>query len=242
MKLNQLLAIEKGVKTSSTRALTDLHKRAQLEAVYNGRERKYTPKDEDGDRLPSETQKVQTTYRNVLVDMRKAVSELFNVTLSKDVTNCEASADIVVGTKVLMEKVPVSYLLFLEKQLTDIHTFVAKLPTLSTQESWTWDEANGLFRSEPSETLRTKKITKPVVLYEATDKHPAQVKEVSEDIVAGTWKQVLFSGAIPANRKEELMERVDALLKAVKVAREAANSAQVTSRTADALFDYLLNG
>lgn len=242
MKLNQLLAIEKGVKTTSSRALTDLHKRSQLEAVYNGRERKYTPKDEDGDRLPSETQKVQATYRNVLSDLQKSLQELFDVTLMKDTSNMSAKADIVVGGTVLMKDVPVSYLLFLEKQLTDIHTFVAKLPTLSTQETWTWDEANGLFRSEPSETLRTKKITKPVVLYEATVQHPAQVKEVSEDVVAGTWRQVLFSGAIPANRKEALLHRVDSLLKAVKLAREAANSTDVAQRDSSALFSYLLEG
>ncbi len=240
MKLNQLLAIEKGIKTNSARALTDLHKRSQVEAVYSGRERKYTPKDDEGDRLPNEKQVVQTTARSVLSDLRKALSDLFDTTLTKDKANCEAFADIVVNGQTLMTAVPVSYLLFLEKQLTDIHTFVAKLPVLSSQETWTWDDANGLFRSEATETLRTKKVTKPVVLYEATVNHPAQVKEVSEDVVVGTWQQTLFSGALPATKKEALLERVDDLLKATKVARETANATSVVPQYAAALFNYLL--
>ena len=37
-----------------------------------------------------------------------------------------------------------TYLLFLEKQLTDLHTFVKKLPVLDAAESWVQRPVDGL--------------------------------------------------------------------------------------------------
>jgi len=37
--------------------------------------------------------------------------------------------------------VPATYLLFLEKQLTDLHTLVSKLPVLDASETWVFDQA-----------------------------------------------------------------------------------------------------
>ncbi|WP_309738960.1 hypothetical protein [Chamaesiphon sp. OTE_20_metabat_361] len=39
-----------------------------------------------------------------------------------------------------------------------------------------------------------------MVAYEATEHHPAQIKEVSKDIVEGIWSLVEFSGALPQDR------------------------------------------
>ena len=49
-----------------------------------------------------------------------------------------------------------------------------------------------------------------------------------------------FSGALPAKRVNELLERVEKLQQAVKFAREEANSAEVADqRIGDAVFGYL---
>jgi hypothetical protein len=74
------------------------------------------------------------------------------------------------------------------------------------------------------QTSKTKKIPRNHVKAEATEKHPAQVEVYHEDVVVGQWKTVKFSGALPAKRVNELLERVEKVQHAVKFAREEANN------------------
>ena len=79
-----------------------------------------------------------------------------------------------------------------------------------------------------------------MVLYEATDKHPAQVKEVTEDINAGVWATTKYSSALPAQRANEILARVEKLQKAIKFAREKANETEVSKiQIGDTVFSYL---
>ena len=90
------------------------------------------------------------------------------------------------------------------------------------------------------QTTRTKKIPRNHVKSEATEKHPAQVEVYYEDIAVGYWTTVKFSGALPARRVNELLERVLALQTAVKFAREEANNTEVTDQhIGGAIFGYL---
>jgi hypothetical protein len=130
----------------------------------------------------------------------------------------------VVDGKALLTGVPVTYLLFLEKQLVDLHTFIKKLPVLDASETWAFDASADCWATEPVQTARTKKIPRNHVKAEATEKHPAQVEVYHEDVVVGYWKTVKFSGALPAKRMNELLERLERLQKAVKFAREEANN------------------
>lgn len=240
MKLNQILAIEKGTKASSNRSLTDLHKKSQVQALYDGRERTYRSTTEEGEKFPSESQKVQLKGRNVLKDVQASLAELFDITLTKDKANLEATADIVVDGKAIAKEVPVTYLLFLEKQLTDLHTFLAKLPTLDPSETWVWDPGQSCYRTSAVEAAKTKKTIKPIVMYEATKEHPAQVKEVSEDVVVGYWSTIRYSAAFPADQKEMLLDRVVKLQNAIKFAREEANATDASrQQIAGALFGFV---
>jgi hypothetical protein len=117
----------------------------------------------------------------------------------------------------------VTYLLFLEKQLSDLRTFVDKMPVLEEAEEWTEDPNTGLYRSARVSTYRTRKTPKVVVKYEATKEHPAQTELIYEDLVIGYWDMVKHSGALPAPRKAVLLDRIDRLARAVKMAREQAN-------------------
>jgi hypothetical protein len=118
-------------------------------------------------------------------------------------------------------------LLFLEKQLVDLHTFIKKLPVLDASETWTLDTSADCWATEPVQTVRTKKIPRNHVKAEATDKHPAQVEVYYEDVTVGYWRTVKFSGALPARRVNELLERVERLQEYVKFAREEANNLEV---------------
>ena len=98
--------------------------------------RTYQPKDEEGEQLPPESTPVQIKAEDVLRNTAATLTRLFDVTATKDWANCAARADVKVDGRVLVADVPVSYLLFLEKQLTDINTFVRKLPVLDAAEAF----------------------------------------------------------------------------------------------------------
>jgi len=135
-------------------------------------------------------------------------------------------------------------LLFLEKTLTDVRTFIGNLPTLDEADSWKFDTNSGLYNTDAILTHRTKKVQKPIVLYPHSAEHPAQTQLVTEDIIAGYWNQIKQSGALPQTNKHLMAEKVDTLLRAVKEAREAANiQDEVKSpEVGEAIFNYILEG
>ncbi|WP_018656415.1 hypothetical protein [Actinomadura flavalba] len=240
-KLNQIIAVEKGVRGKAQHALAEARRTTGTAALLSGISRSYQPKDEDGDEYPPESTKVQITAEQALRDTAAAVTRLFDVTATKDHANCEARADVVVEGRTLLTGVPVTHLLFLEKQIAELQALVARLPVLDAAESWTFDAATDVWRTDPVRTVKTKKVPFNHVKAEATDKHPAQVEVFYEDVAVGHWTTVKFSGALPARRVNELLERLDALSRAVKFAREEANGFEVTDREiGEVIFGYLL--
>jgi len=239
-KLSQIIAVEKGVKSDATRRFTDLHRDVQKAPLLSGLSRSYQPRDEDGDALPAESTKVQVNAEDVLTETAAVLTRLFDVTATKDHANTAARADVMVDGEPIVRDVPVTYLLFLEKQLTDLHTFVAKLPVLDPAEDWLPDPNRGCYATAPVKTVRSKKVPRNHVVAEATKEHPAQVQVYMEDIPAGDWTTVKFSGALPAERARILLERVTRLQAAVKYAREEANGTVVTDQhVGEAVFGYL---
>jgi hypothetical protein len=239
-KLNQIIAVEKGVKSKSFADLTQAHHDVQKTALLAGISRTYQPKDEEGDQFPPESTRVQVKAEDVLRSTAATLTRLFDVTATKDWANCTAKADVVVDGDVIVEAAPVSYLLFLEKQLVDLHTFVKKLPVLDAAEAWAFDDSADCWKTEPVRTNRTKKVPRNHVKAEATEKHPAQVEVYYEDVTIGYWRTVKFSGALPAQRVNELLARVERLQEAVKFAREEANALEVEDQKVGAtFFDYL---
>jgi hypothetical protein len=180
------------------------------------------------------------TAAKTVEELTEELTRLFDLQLTQDAGNTVATADVVVDGTVLLAKVPVTYLLWLDKQLTDLRTFVDKLPGLDPSDVWAWDEARGCYASEPVQTVRSKKVPRNHVLAEATEKHPAQVQVYNEDVPVGTWTTVKLSGALPPAQIRQFRTRVTRLQDAVKVAREQANTIEVTNREAgEAVLGYL---
>ena len=228
IRLSQILAAEKTIKSQGYGDFTKIHQTFQKAEPLTGISRTYQPRDTEGEQFPNESTQVQIRAKDVLKDAQSKLTELFDITASKDFANCEAKANIVVDSDTanpitIAENVPVTYLLWLEKQLTDLYTFAKNLPVLSPTEQWAWDNNQNCYRAEPSQSAKTKKIAKPFVKYEATKEHPAQVDVVTEDVMVGTWTTTKYSGALPAGDVESIRERVQKLQKAVKFAREEAN-------------------
>lgn len=241
-KLNQVVAIEKGVKSRSHSEISEVYKKLQKPVLFNGLSKTYQPKDEDGETYPQENQKVQESVVDILRTVEKTKTELFDVTAQKDYGNTTAKADVVLpdGT-VIVKDAPVPYLLFLEKELTDLRTLVSAIPVLDSTDDWSADNHSGLYKTDAVKRNSTKKVQKALVLYPATDKHPAQTQLITEDVTVGVWEQVKYSGALGKPDQEALVERVEALLNAVKFAREEANNADAPKvNVGEAIFDYIL--
>lgn len=239
-KLNQIIAVTKGAKAQANREFTDAHRNVQKAPLLSGISRSYQPKDEEGEQLPPESTRVQVSAADVLTDVSTSLTRLFDLVLTQDMANTQARADVVVDGQPILTDVPVTYLLFLEKQLVDLHTFVDKLPVLDPAETWTFNDAAGAYASDPVKTVRSKKVMRNHVKAEATEKHPAQVEVYTEDVPVGYWTTVKLSGALPATRVKELRERVTKLQQAAKFAREQANMAEVEDvRAGERVFGYL---
>ena len=240
-KLNQIIAIRKGVLAQFGRWRDAAYHTAQKDALFAGLSRTYQPRDEDGEQLPAESTRVQVTAQQILDEFAANLTRMWDVTLTLDEANTHARADLAVGGVTLLKDVPATFLLFLEKQLVDVRTMISKMPVLDPAQDWTWDDARDCYANpEPVRTTRSRKVPRNHVKAEATDRHPAQVEVYMENEIVGDWSLTNFSGAMPAARKHELLRRVEDLLTAVKFAREAANNTEVTDQVAGKpVFDWL---
>lgn len=232
-KLNQWLAVEQGRKTSLNAAIDTYYKQIQRTALYSGFERVYTPIDDPEnpsvETLATESQRVQLSVETGLREAVKVMAKLWDVVYTKDVANTAATGSVVVDGVTLVEEVPVTHLLFLEKQLTDLLTVLGKVPTLDPAYVWAYDAQADCWRwNEPVTTIRTQRRPQVLVKYAATDKHPAQVEVYQEDVPVGRWRKVEMSGAMSAGSVRELTSRARKLLEAVKFAREEANAMDIT--------------
>lgn len=239
-RLNQILAIEKQVKTTAHTQTTEEYQLIQKEALLNGISRTYQPLEEDGEKFPEESTAVQVRVSEVLKRVASHMVPLFDTTLARDLANTEAKANVEVDGKVILRDVPAIYLLWMEKQLTDLHTVIVKLPTLPQTESWSYDAATDVHKTPVVQTAKTKKLPRAFVKAEATKEHPAQVEVVHEDKLVGYWSTTKLSGALPKQRAQVLRDRIEKLLAATKQAREAANLVDVPKATvASDIFGYL---
>lgn len=243
-KLNQVNAIVSGRKGETEKTVTELYKIIQKEQLFAGRERTYRPQDEvNGQKLPPESQRVQQRADDLVRQAVAKWTDLWNLILTQDTGNQQAKADVVVDGKPLLSGVPVTFLLFLDKQVNDLETFVSKLPTPDPAEEWSHDPNTGLLRSRATESLRTSKEPTVIVKYEATKDHPAQTELFTKDVPVGTWTQILYSGCIPTDRKNAILERVRKLQDAIKTAKEQANLLEVEKqKAADAVLGFVFGG
>lgn len=248
-RLNQIIAIATGEANRSKTRVTEVYHKLKKAELFTGHTRKYQPKNDDpntvfGEVLPSEVKHVTASTRELLKEAQDYLNPAFNIDFVRESANATACADVVVDGQVIIPKAPVTFLLSLEKRAEDMVALANSLPQLDSSERWTFNPATGQYETEPAQSARTKKVTRALVLYEATKEHPAQVKETSEDVQVGTWTTVKQSTALSVSEKREFVTRAEKFLKAVKSAREEANSIEVpkVEGPADKIFNYVFGG
>lgn len=244
MKLHQLLALEGSVRAAASSIRDKTNHLLKKKDLFSGMNRVYRPFNDDDVKYPDDSKRVQVRSETVIHDFVNAFSDMWNLSFQRDVTNCDAKADVVVDGHVIISKAPVTFLLALEKQLEDFRTVLNNWPTLDEVYDWEKDDKIGLYKTKPMNTIKTDKRKTPIVCVEATKEHPAQYEMDTKDVPVGTWENVQLSGALPRTEIENRLYRLNSLHKAVKVAREEANQAEV-KESADIgknVFNYILGG
>jgi hypothetical protein len=244
-KLHELLAVESSVAGNYTRDIDETLKVFTRGEAFRKSVKAKVFFAEDEQKLnTSEVTEITTTVPERLKWFSTHAVKFLDVVLQKDKTNQKATADLEVDGVTIATAVPATTLLMLETKLQDVRKVIDAAPTLPSTVRWSKDEAEGLWvTADPVVTFTTKKVTKPVVLYEATKEHPAQVKEVSEDVPVAKITQTTWAGLLTATEKATLLGRVDTLLQAVKKARQRANTTEVEKDNIGAnLFKFLFDG
>ena len=196
-KLNQWLAVSKGVQARAKDTITAAYHVLQKPVPLSGISRTYQPRNEDGDTFPEEHTLVQVTAEGLLADVTASLTELFDVTATKEWANCDAKADVVVDGVTLLAAVPVSS----SRSSSSISARSYPRCRCSTRPRpgpAIRRPAHGS-PSRPRPTARIRSLSTNVKA-EATEKHPAQVEVMYNDVVVGTWTKRSFSGAMPAAR------------------------------------------
>lgn len=232
-----------GRKSETEKYVTEQYHILKKKEVFNGFEKSYFPYDElNGEKLAKEQLKVQFDANTLINQASEKWIELWDLIATQDYANQTAHADVVVDGKIVIGNVPVTTLLFLEKQVNDLETFVSYLPTPDISETWTFDPNIGMLRSAQSESLRTKKVPGHYTKAEATKEHPAQVEFFYQDVPVGKWIKTNFSSAIPADAKILMLSRLKKLKEAIKLAREEANLLEVNmQKIGKPLIDFVFS-
>lgn len=242
-KLNQILAVVAGKKAKATSTLTEAYHAFKKPELFAGMARAYTPRNEEDEAKPPEKKLPQESAKTLCANVKAAVADMFDYVACQDWANTTAKADIVVDGKTLLADVPVTYLLFLEKQLKDLATFAGSLPLRDGAEDWTFQNETGLFVTALSRRNVTAKVQEPIVLYDATEKHPAQTQLITRDVVVGHWDERRSSTAVTKTEQDAMLSRIQKLLEAVLTAREAANNSDADKRAVGGpLMEYVFAG
>lgn len=192
---------------------------------------------------PDEVQELTTTVPDRLDYTADHVIRYFDAVLQKEATNQTARADIVVDGVTIAKDLPATFLLGLEAKLKHLRKIYDAAPTLAPGKKWNRNAELGkhvYVCERPEERFKTAKTFQHKVLYDATEHHPAQIEKWEETENVGKYITTHISGMISPAEKSALIGRLDKLIRAVKKARQRANSVDVQKRTiGKELFAYI---
>ena len=201
--------------------------------------------EEDANLVPAdEHSKLDTTVNKKLAYMFKTVQKYLNAVAQKDLTNQSAKADVVVDGKTILSDVPVTTLLGLETKLKQVRDVLTAIPTMPPGVEFELDPSQGedvYKRVHPEEKFLTRKTFRHQILVQATEHHPAQIEKWEEDQRVGKKIKEVWSGMLTPAQKSDMLGRCDSLIRAVKQARQRANSEEVKNiKIGNAITDFIM--
>lgn len=241
-KLHELLAVEQDRKHKANQALGEAKNTFTKKTPYfDGMVKRYIALEEDAEQIPDERKEMVTTVKQKLEETLDSVIKGLDVHLSKEETNSSntAKAELKVdGIK--LGTFSATSLLALEGHLNKIKDLYKNIPTLDPAKKWELDEQQGIYKAVDEVKFRSVKRPKVIVKYEATENHPAQTELLHLDFQVGKYETTHTSGRITIAQKNALLERVEQLIEAIKIARSKANSVEVKNmKVGQKLFDFI---
>lgn len=235
-KLHEILAVEKLKNAGVAKLMQEtLHKFGKIE-FFSGHIKTLKmledkPENAAIEAQGSSIQNLPTTVQATLEYLFGFWAQAEDVTFQKNVTNQRAVADLMFRGTLVAKDVPVDELMGLEKRLEQVRNLFNQMPTLpaAARVSPLANGQKGAWIGEIETTTKTDKTTTAVTLYEATDKHPAQVKEVSKDVVVGKFELTKMYGSATSQQKADCISVIDDLISEAKQARMRANSVEAAT-------------
>lgn len=233
-KLHELLAVDRNLKGQAEKTRTELMTTFEKKThLFSEKTVSYTPYGEGGQTVVEGQLDIQTTVAKELKWISEFLVKALDVSYQVAEANTIARADVILedGTT-LLSQVPATALLELEKRAKELHDFVVSIPTLDPAKGFRLDvdRGIGIFKARDDRKVRTKKTNKVLTLAPATDKHPANVQVVVEDVPVGDIVTLEWSGLITTAAKGDMLSRVEDLTRAVKKARARANDTEVSQK------------
>ncbi len=246
-KLFEVLVVEGQLKTQAQVIRNDL--RATFEKkrhLFEEKRKTFQPIDEGAGLVVEEQSDIQSTVMSELRWLANAWLKALDTSYQVAEGNTRARANIVLddGT-VLLEDVPATALLELEKRAAEIQEVVASVPTLDPAKGFRPDADKGknIYRARDVTKSRTKKVQRHIVVVPPTTEHPAQVAVVNEDIVTGAIQEQEWSGLIMPAHKAQMLERTEELRRSIKAALHRANAVELDATVkpcGQKMFDYVI--
>jgi hypothetical protein len=233
-KLYELLAVENSTKGQAAKTCGELTTTFEKKRhLFEGRKKTFISNEENTEPVTEEQQEIQTTVRKEIRWISEYLAAAVDLTLQVDAANTQAKADVVNEEgAVLLKDVPATTLLNLEKhRLPEWKKLIEAIPTLDPAKSFQADKEHGEghYKARDVRKTRTKKINEVITLAPPTDKHPAQVQLVQVDKAIGEILEQEWSGLITPTDKATLLDRVEALSRAVSKARSKANDHEIVT-------------
>lgn len=243
-KLHEILAIEATKEKAAKRLIKESQHTFGKESLFKGQTRRLEMfQDEDKHLETTEHQELETTVDENLQYLLGPVSDWLDVVLTKEGGNQSAVADLKIGDNVLIKNAPATFLLGLEKKLTEIREVYNAIPTLAPGIKWVIDthERDGVYVSnDDTITFKTHKDVEFRTVAEATKEHPAQVAQVAKDSNIGKYVTSMKSGMMTPAEKAKRISKIDQLLVETKKARMRANNVNIDhQKICSTLFDYI---
>lgn len=227
-KLYEVLAAEPHVKSEFNKRKSNVIELFKdKSSSFDGQRRTYTPLIEGGAEKSPEHKEVVASVTEELDYVFAAAIENIDIKLTKEATNTIASADLEVNGKIIAEAVPATGLLALESALTELREILKVIPTRNQGDVWKFNEDDKWWETEVVTSQATAKEKDWKVVAQATDKFPADVREVIKDVVLGNWLTKKTSGRISVVEKAALLHNLDNLIVAVTTARNRANAVAI---------------
>ena len=231
--LHTLLVVHDQLKERVAKMISETLKvfkggQAKVESgPLKGIDKSYTPISEDGMKFEPVKKNLITTVPERLNFTFDAFEALFDHVATRDLTNTTAFADVEVDGTVILKHIPVDTLIEGQKLLTQIRELLKEIPTLDGSHDWKPSEKPGVWMLGPVVTYYRTKITKPLEMAPATKEHKAQIKEITEDVIQGSYFTKYYDGSMTSAAQEALLAECDKLIAAFKEAQKIANSVEV---------------